>query len=287
MNISNYTSAIRQRMLNNHIEHLTKAFLLVLYKILLSKIMPLCFIISSLFIFVTLLPKQASAETIIQDDANIFSDSAKTEYKTICDNIYKTYDTSIYIWTDNNISGSDNYSYMMEQYVEEHPAANNNIVILLIGMQPNDRIYEVQGYGTAQNTVNNSRAEKLLDDMYSDMKNGNYDDAVMIFCKHTESYMKKNPKFDSIVFNSLLQLAVCFIIAASVIGCTAYNSGGRMTTNSHTYLDNANSGIIGSFDRYTHTTTTRTPKPRDNDSHSGGGGGGGGSSHSSGGGRSF
>lgn len=286
MNISNYTSAISQRMSCSHIRRMANAYLMVLCKILLSKIAPLCFIISTLLVSVTFLPKQASAETIIQDDAGIFSDNAKAQYKTICDNIYKTYDTSLYIWTDSNISGSDNYSYMMEQYVEEHPADGNNIVILLIGMQPNDRIYEVQGYGTAQNMVNNSRAEKLLDDMYNDMKNGNYDDAGMIFCKHTEAYMKKNPKFDSIIFNSLLQLAVCFVIAASVIGFTAYNSGGRMTTNSHTYLDNANSGIIGSFDRYTHTTTKRTPKPRDTGS-SGGGSSGGSSSHSSGGGRSF
>jgi len=99
--------------------------------------------------------------------------------------------------------------------------------------------------------------------------------------------MGRHPRFDSIIFSPVFQLIICLIAGIAPVGVIAYNSGGRTTTNSHTYLDINNSRIIGSFDRYTHTTVKRTPKPRDNGSSGSSGSGGGGGSHSSGGGRSF
>lgn len=246
------------------------------------------------------------ASTIIQDDADIISDSEEASLKHLCDNIYDEYDTSIYIWTDNEISGSDNFGYKMEQYVSAK--SEKNVIILLIGMHPGDRIYEVQGYGLAQEMINNERCSKILDYMYDDMADGDYYSAIEIFCNkildymcddmvdddyysaaeslNSESYtyMDKAPVLDSIIFNSVFQFILCLIAGITVIAVMAYNSGGKTTTNSHTYLDTNNSRVIGSFDRYTHTTTTRVPKPQNNSSSSHNVGSG---SHSSGGGRSF
>ncbi len=229
--------------------------------------------------------RTAGAETIIQDDAGIISGSEEKELNSLCDKIFKEYNTSVYIWTDSNISGSGNFGYMMEQFVATKP--DKNVIILLVGMHPGDRIYEVQGYGTAQEMLNDKRCSKILDYMYDDMAGGNYYSAIQTFCNQSYKYMGKPPMLDSIIFSPIFQLLICLIAGIIPVVITAYNSGGRTTTGSHTYLDRNNSRIIGSFDRYTHTTVKRTHKPQNNSSHGGGGGGGGSSSHSSGGGRSF
>ncbi len=233
------------------------------------------------------LNKTACAETIIQDDAEIISSDEEKKLQGLCDKILKEYDTSVYIWTDSDISGSSNFTYLMEMFVATHP--DKNIIILMVGMCPGDRIYEVQGYGIAEEMVNNKRCGKILDDMHSDMANGNYYSAMQIFCQKSYTYMGRHPRLDSIIFSPVFQFIICLIAGIVPVAIIAYNSGGRTTVNSHTYLDINNSRVIGSFDRYTHTTVKRTAKPRDNDSSGGGssGGGGGGGSHSSGGGRSF
>ncbi len=233
------------------------------------------------------LNKTACAETIIQDDAEIISSDEEKKLQGLCDKILKEYDTSVYIWTDSDISGSSNFTYLMEMFVATHP--DKNIIILMVGMCPGDRIYEVQGYGIAEEMVNNKRCGKILDDMHSDMANGNYYSAMQIFCQKSYTYMGRHPRLDNIIFSPVFQFIICLIAGIVPVAIIAYNSGGRTTVNSHTYLDINNSRVIGSFDRYTHTTVKRTAKPRDNDSSGGGssGGGGGGGSHSSGGGRSF
>lgn len=248
------------------------------------------YIIKHIFIFfMAIIPfmqtyQTAKAETIIQDDADIITDNEEKELNKLCDRIFKKYNTSVYIWTDNNISGSDDFGYMMEQFVAAKPF--KDVIILMAGMYPGDRIYEVQAYGIAQDMINNKRCSKILDYMYDDMSSGSYYSAMQVFCNKSYTYMGRPPKLDSIIFSPVFQLVICLISGIIIITIISYNSGGRTTTNSNTYLDINNSRIIGSFDRYTHTTIKRTQKPRNNSSggssHSGSN-----SSHSSGGGRSF
>ena len=234
------------------------------------------FIILMVLIPFLALNKTACAETIIQDDAEIISSDEEKKLQGLCDKILKEYDTSVYIWTDSDISGSSNFTYSMEMFVATHP--DKNIIILMVGMCPGDRIYEVQGYGIAEEMVNNKRCGKILDDMHSDMANGNYYSAMQIFCQKSYTYMGRHPRLDNIIFSPVFQFIICLIAGIVPVAIIAYNSGGRTTVNSHTYLDINNSRVIGSFDRYTHTTVKRTAKPRDNDSSGGSSSGGGGRS---------
>lgn len=240
--------------------------------------------ILSVILFSCLVPfMTANAKTLIQDDADIISDNEEEKLYNLCNSILKEYDTSIYIWTDPFISGSMNFGYKMEQFVSKQQ--ETDVVFLMIGMCPGDRIYEIQGYGTAQDMITDKRCAKILDYMHSDMTEGKYYSAIEKFCNKSYEYMGKSPKLDSVIFSPIIQLILCLIIGILPIAIMVYNSGGRITTNSRTYLDKNNSGVIGRFDRYTYTTVKRTPKPKqtNNSSESGGGG----TSHSSGGGRSF
>ena len=197
------------------------------------------FIILMVLIPFLALNKTACAETIIQDDAEIISSDEEKKLQGLCDKILKEYDTSVYIWTDSDISGSSNFTYSMEMFVATHP--DKNIIILMVGMCPGDRIYEVQGYGIAEEMVNNKRCGKILDDMHSDMANGNYYSAMQTFCKKSYTYMGRHPRLDSIIFSPVFQFIICLIAGIVPVAIIAYNSGGRTTVNSHTYLDINNS----------------------------------------------
>ncbi len=227
--------------------------------------------------------KIASADTLIQDDAGIIADDKQDGLRILCDKIYKEYNTSVYIWTAPNISGSMDFGYEMEQFVLAHK--NTNVIILMIGMYSGDRIYEIQGYGTAKNMITDKRCNKILDYMYDDMADEQYYSAIEKFCNRAYTYMGKPPKFDSLIFSSLIQFILCLVLAIVSVALAAYSSSGHTTTNSRTYLDKNNSKVIGRFDRYTHTTVTRRPKPKSQSAS--GSVQSGSSSHSSGGGRSF
>lgn len=224
----------------------------------------------------------AGAETLIQDDAGIISDSEEAALHNLCDVILKEYKTSVYIWTDPSISGSVDFGYAMEQFVAAKQ--ETDVIILMIGMYPNDRIYEIHGYGIAQDMITDKRCEKILDYMHSDMVDGEYYSAIEKFCNKSYKYMGTPPRLDSMIFSPLAQLVLCLFVGIVPIAVIAYNSGGSMTAGSRTYLDKNNSGVVGRFDRYTHTTVKRTPKPKPQTAS---GGGSSSKGHSSGGGRSF
>ena len=237
-----------------------------------------------MFAGILFMPVCVSAATIIDDDTRIISETQREVLEKKCDNIYSNYGVSVIIWTDNDIGMSDNFDYKMEKHVKE-AGVGDDVAILLIGLKTGDRVYEVQGYGKAEKFINSKRCTSILDALEDDMRSGEYISAIDTYCSLVERYKQSDPKFDSIVYKWWFQLIVCLVIAGIIIGCMAINSGGKVTVNNNTYLDAGNSRILGSFDRYTHTTTTRVAKPKDNGSSGGSDGGGGG--HSSGGGRSF
>ncbi len=221
----------------------------------------------------------------------------------------------------------DFYDEMGFGYDKEY----GDTVMLLVNMEENNRWVEIQGYGQAEYYVNNDRIEYMLDDISEILKNGEYKDAFLEFAKQAAYYMneskgvKETPasgtsngstdssgstgsgnygessyngpsnyygeKEENPLYNTVVQLVIALIIGGVSVGVMAANSGGRMTAQGRTYLDEGRSGLTDHRDDYLRTTTTRVKKPT-NDDNSGGrssGGGGvssGGHSHS-GGGRSF
>lgn len=223
----------------------------------------------------------ADAATIIQDDAEIFTEGEKTELTSQADALEQTYKTSVYIVTNPTLSMSDNYSGAAEDFVAAQ--GEDDAVILIIGMCPGDRVFEIQGYGIAQEYINNTRANRIATAMEDEMRAGKYYAACSYFIQRSVRSLKYKPMFDSLVFNSLAQLLFCILVSVLLLFITIKNYGAKVTTNDRTYLDASASHLIGHFDRFIRTSVTRTRKSSSN-SGSGGGGGGG---HSSSGGHSF
>ena len=228
------------------------------------------------------------------DDANLLSTDDQRDLNDLANKYSHKRDTSIVVVTaldTNELSTTDYASMYYDTYIHGKDGYNDNCVLFLIDMD--NRITNIFAYEDAAIRMDTNRSDKILDVVTPKLKEGDYDSAIQRVIKKTNTYLGTKPNVDpdNIFFQVWFQLLLAVIIGATSVGIMVHNSGGKVTTNSATYLDHSNSKLTGCYDHYIRTTTTRRKKPENNNSSGGGGssGGttGGGSSFSSGHERSF
>lgn len=283
----------------------------------------------SLFLLLTLLLHPSSAyaapeDQKVYDNYGLFTEDEANQLEEIAKENGEKGKVDIVIITEASIGDKTRKKYL-EDFYDQYGFGYNkefgDAALILINMDPSDRGVEIQGYGEAEYYLNNDRIEYVLDDIVPLLSDGRYYDAMVQFAEETAYYMNEkkgvntsNPvggensgeyygessydgpsnyygeKQSNILFNPLVQLGISLVIGAIVVGSMAYGSGGRMTVNNNTYIDNQHSMVVARRDDYIRTVTTRVRKPSNNGGggRSSGGGGisSGGSSHS-GGGRGF
>lgn len=284
------------------------------------------FILVIIIVISTFHPITASAapeDPKVYDNYGLFTAEEITNLEDTCKQYGEEGKVDIVIITADGLDGKTRKQYL-EDFYDEHSfgyeQATGTAALILINMDSNDRGVEIQGYGDAEYYVNNDRIEYMLDDIVPLLSDGNYYDAMVQYAKEVAYYMNEEEgvntspttgaegsgnyygessyagssdyygQEENIFFNTFFQLAIALVIGAIVVGTMALQSGGKITVNNHTYLDEEHSRVIAHRDDYLRTTITRVKKPENNNSggRSSGGGGvsSGGSSHS-GGGRSF
>ncbi|MFV0342679.1 MAG: TPM domain-containing protein [Anaerocolumna sp.] len=264
-------------------------------------------------------------EQRVYDDYGYFSSTEVTNLEEICITYGKEGKVDIVMLITNGLNGKIPKTYI-EDFYDNHEYGYDKIqgdtVIILLNLEENNRSVYIQGYGNAEYYVNNDRIEYILDDITPHLKDGAYYDALELFAKEAAYYMQEETgvkvspatglegsgnyygessydgpsnyygqEEDNILYNTWVQLICALVIGGITIAVMIGNSGGRITTNNRTYLNEGNSGLISHRDDYIRTTTTRVRKPQNNNNGGGRSSGGGGVSsggHShSGGGRSF
>ncbi|MDF2801122.1 MAG: hypothetical protein K0S61_1025 [Anaerocolumna sp.] len=264
-------------------------------------------------------------EQRVFDDYEYFSSSELTALEEICQTYGEDGKVDIVMLIQNGLDGKTPTLYI-EDFYDNHEfgydKAQGDTVILLLNLEENNRTVNIQGYGNAEYYINNDRIEYILDDITPYLKDGDFYNALELFAKESAYYMKEEKgvnaapatgsensgnyygessydgpsnyygqKEDNILYNTWVQLAGALVIGGITIAIMIGSSGGRITTNNRTYLNESNSGLIAHRDDYIRTTTTRVRKPQNNNNGGGRSSGGGGISsggHShSGGGRSF
>jgi uncharacterized protein len=261
----------------------------------------------------------------VYDNYGLFTDDEVSQLEDISREYGEEGLVDIAIITTDALDGKTRQQYLEDFYDEYglgYNEACSDAVLILINMDPNDRGVEIQGYGEAEYYVNNDRTEHILDDIVPMLSDGAYYDAMVEYAKQVAYYMNQEEGVDStapvtgeqgsgngygessysgpseyygenedsIFFNTLFQLGIALVIGAVVVLIMALQSGGKITVNNRTYMDEQHSGLVSRQDDYLRTVTTRVKKPTTNTGggRSSGGGGisSGGSSHS-GGGRGF
>lgn len=249
----------------------------------------------------------------VQDLADILTDSEETLLREECISYGDLNEIDIFILTTNSVP--KNRKVYIEDFYDSHDDILTDAVLVLVNMDPDERGVEIQGYGQCEFSLSDDRIDKLLDGIVPFLSDGAYYDAFHYYIQEVDYYMSieatsdyvhteqdninydeyyaeevELTPFDYVIFNLVLAVIAGAILTIIIVIISLFNRGGSVTTNGNTYMDAANSRVLGHWDRYLRTTVTRTRKPKDDDdggsSFIGGGVSSGGSSHS-GGGRSF
>lgn len=259
----------------------------------------------------------------VYDNAGLLSTDEIEHLEKLCIEQGDVVGIEILVLTHND-SSAEHPEIYLEDFNDALPEADR--VLLLVDMY--NRIFWIQGYGLAETYIHSKRIDRIVEVITSPLSKGHYVEAFETYINMSAEYMtddselnwdhdytvnqpqSNNPDgpyyddtwpYDSYgdrktdIFTTWwVQLIISFVIGGIAVGIMAYNSGGKMTAGSSTYLDRSQSGLIGRRDQYLRTRTTRVRKPQQNNNTRGGGfnSGGfrggvssGGRSHSSGGGR--
>ncbi len=276
----------------------------------------LVFLLSLCLQICVLYPQTAQALTATQtvyDNAALFSEEEGAALEELCAQYGAERTTDMIIVTENGLDGNTRSAYLEDFYAQGN---YSSAVLLLINMDPADRGVQIQGYGDAQAYITEDTINAILDDIVPQLSDGDYYDAMCTYlialadslpmqeAAAEDAYSETEENSDSPQYNpttglvavlfgmddgapfylrTYFLLGVSVLIGIIVVGIMAANAGGTATTDSRTYLDETQSRVVASRDRYIRTAVTRVKRPQNNndDSH-----GGGGSSHSDGG-RSF
>lgn len=240
---------------------------------------------------------------LVYDKAGLLSTSEAEDLETLCRERGKEVGIDIMILTHDDPDAVDAKTYI-EDFYDSLPEPTDR-VILLIDMA--NRVSFIEGYGLAKTYIHNDRIDEIIQEIRTPLSDQDYYKAFEKYIELSADYMtddsvnavsnyETHADYSSNSVDRLLrtwwfQLLVSLVLGGIIVGIMAYNSSGRMTAGSSTYLDTDHSGLIGRRDQYIRTELTRVRKPENNSSNGGMSGGGfdggvssGGNSHSSGGG---
>ena len=239
-----------------------------------------------------------AAETAsgIYDEANLLSEDDEASLMAKLEKYSAKYSADIAIVTTNNAGGMSSQAYA-DAYAEKIGQSMSGDgypgILFLIDMD-NRQIY-MATQGQAVN-YEDYRINKVLDNCYNHITDGDYKGTCEAFLKGVRDYMgrstSKSARMDG--FGVLIRLLIAMAIGAAVTFAMVFRRGGSVTTNSRTYFDASDSHLDAKEDRFMNRTVTRRHIEKPKGGGGGHGGSGGGGIHTSsgggthgGGGRSF
>ena len=232
----------------------------------------------------------------IYDDANLLTEEERADLESFAMELGEETETAYLVLTLEDTNGKDIKKYVQDFYDENAPGYDmpfGNTAILAVDME--EREIYLAGFKKAEEYLDDYTLDYIRDEITPDLSDGNYYQAFSAFMQESYDFLLEEPSgysgsadtnvpeeaTQNIFFNWIFQLVIALFLAGIVVTIMVYQSGGRVTVNGSTYMDNKNSKILNRYDRFTHKTVTKQKKP-ENNNHSGGGGGvtGGGHSHS-------
>ena len=139
--------------------------------------------------------KKVDATEKIYDFADILTDEEEQQLKTLIDKFIEDNKMDMVIVTD---SFAYSYDKKNEEYADDFYDYNdfgmnfeyNSGVLLLRNANPSDPYYHMSTTGNAQLYLSDSRINSILDDIYSDIKSGNYYQGFSNWIRYTDRYIK-------------------------------------------------------------------------------------------------
>lgn len=240
-----------------------------------------------LMLCIHLMPNTVSAaddHQYIYDDAHVLTESEIDQLSKVAAE-YSERNQMDFIFLSIDDSAKDITDYMSDFYDDQAPGyegEHGSVAILALNMATRD--VQVAGFGLAEEKIDDTKMEALREQITPELSDGDYGDAFQTFMAKGEDYTRyrKNINPESFLYKTTTHLVLAVVIGFMVVYAMSRNMGTKVTVNSRTYQNEADTIVHGRRDRYIRTAVTRKRKPKPQNKSGGGRGGG-----MTGGGRSF
>ena len=221
----------------------------------------------------------AAKGVYVYDDAGLLTGTEESSLSQYLEARGQEAGCGIYVVTTSDPGTRTGDRYLEDFYNRGFDTGQIDTDAVLLYVDMKERYVNVQAYGKAQDKIPDTTCDAIIDAIFDDLHYGDYYDAFRGFADKADYYMKSVP----IYLRVWVQLLAALVIGGICVGIMAANSGGTMTVNANTYLDQRYSGIRARRDDYIRTSVKRRKKPQQSSSSGGGGShrSSGGHSHSS------
>ncbi|MDY0406572.1 TPM domain-containing protein [Virgibacillus sp. 179-BFC.A HS] len=221
---------------------------------------------------------QDTIDQRIYDHAGLLSENDIQELEILAKKYSDERETNFVIVTEDDPKPNDVAEYTEDFYDEKLPGYDKpagNAVILTLDMK-NREVY-LAGFYKGEKYLGSHRLDLIREKITPFLSDGDYFHAFKEFILTGHAYMGywTGIEPDSFFFSWWFQIGVPLVLAAIVLFAMLYSSGGRVTVNSATYIDNQHSKVRKHHDIYLRKTVDRRRKPKNNSNNRGGFGGGG------------
>ena len=239
--------------------------------------------------------KKVDASEKIYDFADILTDEEEKNLKIKIDKFIEENNMDMVIVTDSFAYTSDKQN---EEYADDFYDYNdfgmtfeyNSGVLLLRNSNPSDPYYHMSTTGNAQLYLSDSRINNILDNIYYDIKSGNYYEGFSKWINYTDNYIKSGKP--STASNYYLDndgnmhklkpkyyppIPIAFLLGLAAAGTTigimiAKNKMVKKAHKASEYLDSGSINITKREDTYLRShTTSYTVSSSSGGGHHGGG----------------
>ena len=220
-------------------------------------------------------------EAVIDDEADLLSDSEERSLLELMEEVTE-YGNAAFVSTDENSSSASGYASSYYRSVFGHESGT----VFLIDMD--NRVLYIYSYGDVYDTVTDSKAETITDNVYKMASSGDYSGCAEEVFKEISTLLGGGRIAQPMKYicNALLAVLIALLINFIVIYASS-----RISRRQN-IIEGAMANVSFAKPAVKHTGQTRKYSPRsDNDhgssGHSGGGHSGGGHSGGGGGGHKF
>mgnify|MGYP001194405722 FL=1 len=228
----------------------------------------------------------------IFDEAGLLTEAEKEELEELAARLGKERETDFLIITADGMDGKDidrfTGEFIDRRYKEKVP-----IVVLALDMETRD--VSVLAFNEARRDFGETKREHVLEEVIPYLSAGDFYGAFFTYLQLShelmgippekwtvpeqgtapETAVQKEPP-ESIFTQWWFHVIVSLVVAGVTVSLMAYNSGGRVTVNSATYLNANTSRVLNRSDQYLRKTVTKRRKPQNKSGGPSGFGGGGG-----------
>lgn len=223
------------------------------------------------------------------DDAGLLTDEEEQKLQEKIDKMIDEEKTDIIILTTYFEPGSNSLSSANDFYESRNFGYEEDMgtgVMFVVDME--NRQITVYTSGDAITYFTDQRIDTILDDVYSDVKDGDYYGGCKTFLKYVDRYMylDSGAREPMTAVGVLVRLLISIGLGGVIVVPLVYRSGGKVTVNAANYFVNNSAHINHQNDFFMRKAVSTRVIPKNNN-HSGGGRSGGSTVHTSSSGHSY